>query len=214
MFHARERVTVREHGDRPELAVAPLDDDWGKTVRLQQPTERQDPRGKLSAQPAAGFIGVGEPVGGDQQRGVFGDFLGCQGAERGSLIQEETIVFRVSEVAVGAGAGGGITGAAAEEELDQAELLHLVVHEYGHALVGRLRAAAGTRQPKTIRPKTPGEVAAIWAYEAADEFRCDLFSNALVGQCITVTPSSGGEPRRFTLADLLGLPRCFRRSAR
>ncbi|WP_141689613.1 hypothetical protein [Streptomyces sp. DI166] len=94
--------------------------------------------------------------------------------------------------------------AAAEEELDQAELLHLVVHEYGHVLIGRLRAAAGTRPPKTTRPKTPDEVAAIWAYEAADEFRCDLFSNAFLGQCITVTPSSGGESRRFTLADLLG----------
>lgn len=94
--------------------------------------------------------------------------------------------------------------AAAEEELAQAELLHLVVHEYGHALIGRLRAAADTRPPKTTRPKTPEEVAAIWAYEAADEFRCDQFSNTLLGQCITVTPSSGGESRRFTLADLLG----------
>ncbi|WP_328743789.1 hypothetical protein OHT57_00425 [Streptomyces sp. NBC_00285] len=94
--------------------------------------------------------------------------------------------------------------AAAEEELEQAELLHLVVHEYGHALIGRLRAAACTRPPKTTRPKTPEEVAAIWAYEAADKFRCDQFSNTLLGQCITVTPSGGGESRRFTLADLLG----------
>lgn len=93
---------------------------------------------------------------------------------------------------------------AVEEELDQAELLHLVVHEYGHALIGRLRSAAGTRPPKTARDKTPEEAAAIWAYEAADEFRCDLFSNALMGRFATVTPGGGGEDRPFTLADLLG----------
>ncbi|MEU3091236.1 hypothetical protein ACWCQ0_38605 [Streptomyces massasporeus] len=120
----------------------------------------------------------------------------------GGIVKGKTIslVRDFSETAIVLDTGG----VAAEEELDQAELLHLVVHEYGHALVGRLRAVAGTRPPKTIRSKTPEEVAAIWAYEAADEFRCDLFSNALLGQSITVTPSSGGEPRRFTLADLLG----------
>ncbi|MGW7645466.1 hypothetical protein [Streptomyces bobili] len=93
---------------------------------------------------------------------------------------------------------------AVEEELDQAELLHLVGHEYGHALIGRLRAAAGTRAPKMARAKTPEEVAAIWAYEAADEFRCDLFSNVLMGHFVTVTPGGGGEARPFTLVDLLG----------
>ncbi|WP_328665191.1 hypothetical protein [Streptomyces sp. NBC_00328] len=71
---------------------------------------RQDLLGELSVQPAAGCVGFGEPVGGNQQRGVFGDFLGYQGAEHGGLIQEETIVFRVSEAAVGAGVGGGIQG--------------------------------------------------------------------------------------------------------
>jgi len=92
---------------------------------------------------------------------------------------------------------------AVDEELDRADFLHLVVHEYGHALIGRLRAAAGTRPPKTARAKTLEEVAAIWAYEAADEFRCDLFSNTLMGQFATVTPAEGGEPRPLTLADLL-----------
>ncbi|WP_344500458.1 hypothetical protein [Streptomyces enissocaesilis] len=92
---------------------------------------------------------------------------------------------------------------AAGEELDQVEFLHLVLHEYGHALVGRLRAAAGTRPPKTTRSKTPEEVAAIWAYEAADEFRCDLISNTLLGKFLNVTPG-GGEPRPLTFADLVG----------
>ncbi|WP_032769862.1 hypothetical protein [Streptomyces sp. CNS654] len=91
----------------------------------------------------------------------------------------------------------------AEEDLDEAELLHLVVHEYGHALIGRLRADAGTRPPKTSRAKTPEEVAAIWAYEAADEFRCDLISNTLLGMFATV-PEGSGESRPFTLADLVG----------
>ncbi|MFF5130971.1 hypothetical protein ACFY41_29115 [Streptomyces syringium] len=93
--------------------------------------------------------------------------------------------------------------AAAEEDFDAVNFLHLVGHEYGHALIGRLRAAAGTRPPKPTREQTPDEVGAIWAYEAADEYRCDLFSNALLGQFATVTPG-GGEPRPLTLADLLG----------
>ncbi|MEU7031382.1 hypothetical protein AB0A60_32400 [Streptomyces sp. NPDC046275] len=90
-----------------------------------------------------------------------------------------------------------------DEELDQAELLHLVLHEYGHALIGRLRAGAGTRPPKPTRSQTPDEVAAIWAYEAADEFRCDLISNTLLGKFGTVT-EGGGRARAFTLADLVG----------
>ncbi|MFD8802986.1 hypothetical protein [Streptomyces atroolivaceus] len=96
------------------------------------------------------------------------------------------------------------TGAdATEEDLDEAELLHLAAHEYGHALIGRLRAEAGTRPPKTNRAKTPEEVAAIWAYEAADEFRCDLISNNLLRRFAT-TSEDGGGSRPFTLADLVG----------
>ncbi|MET8514368.1 hypothetical protein [Streptomyces sp. NPDC005077] len=95
-------------------------------------------------------------------------------------------------------------GTSADEEgLDQVEMLHLVLHEYGHALIGRLRAAAGTRPPKTERSKTPEEVARIWAYEAADEFRCDMFSSTLLGKLITVT-QEGAEPRPFTFADVVG----------
>ncbi len=93
--------------------------------------------------------------------------------------------------------------AAADENIDEVEFLHLVGHEFGHALIGRLSAAAGTRPPKPTREQTPAEVAAIWAYEAADEFRCDLFSNTLLGKLVTVTPG-GGEPRPLTLADLFG----------
>ncbi|MEU1265627.1 hypothetical protein ABZ473_26865 [Streptomyces cellulosae] len=91
-----------------------------------------------------------------------------------------------------------------EQELDQAEVLHLAVHEYGHALIGRLRSSAGTRPPKTAHDKTPEEIAAIWAYEAAHEFRCDLFSNALMGQFATVAPGEGAQARPFTLANLVG----------
>lgn len=92
----------------------------GAPVRLQQPAERQDPLGELSAQPSADCVGFGESVGGDQQRGVFGDFLGCQGAELGDLIQEETIGFGVSEVAVGTGVGRGVQG---QEPCGGAQLL-------------------------------------------------------------------------------------------
>ncbi|MGW9453332.1 hypothetical protein [Streptomyces sp. NPDC055632] len=83
------------------------------------------------------------------------------------------------------------------------KLHHLVAHEYGHALLGRMRAEAGTRPPKTTRPKTPEECAAIWAYKAADEFRCDLIANAFLRQWVTITVD-GGETRPATLADLVG----------
>ncbi|MFI0990595.1 hypothetical protein [Streptomyces exfoliatus] len=89
------------------------------------------------------------------------------------------------------------------EELNKLELLHLVAHEYGHALLGRLRAGAGTRPPKTTRLKTPEECAAIWAYEAADEFRCDLIANVFLQKWATITVD-GGEARPATLADLVG----------
>lgn len=93
--------------------------------------------------------------------------------------------------------------AAAAEELDEVELLHLVLHEYGHALIGRLRAAAGTRPSRMVRPKTPEECAAKWAYEAADEFRCDLISNAFLGKFVTVT-NEDREARPCTFADVVG----------
>ncbi|MFB7825309.1 hypothetical protein [Streptomyces hydrogenans] len=90
-----------------------------------------------------------------------------------------------------------------EEELNEIELLHLVAHEYGHALLGRLRAEAGTRPPRTTRSKTPEECAAIWAYETADEFRCDLISNIFLREWATIT-GEDGETRPATLSDLVG----------
>ncbi|WP_157839120.1 hypothetical protein [Streptomyces flavidovirens] len=120
----------------------------------------------------------------------------------GGIVKGKTIslVRDFSETVIVLDAGD----ATVKEELDQVELLHLIAHEYGHAIIGRLRAVAGTRPPKTARDKTPEEAAAIWAYEAADEFRCDMFSNALLGQFATVTPRDGGESRPLNLADFLG----------
>ncbi|MFD5398614.1 hypothetical protein ACFWJW_30935 [Streptomyces sp. NPDC127097] len=118
------------------------------------------------------------------------------GTVRGKTI---SLVRDFSETAIVLATGD----AAADEDFDEVEFLHLVGHEYGHALIGRLRAAAGTRPPKPTRDLTPDEVAAIWAYEAADEFRCDLFSNTLLGKFVTVTPG-GSEPRPLTLADVFG----------
>ncbi|WP_164385783.1 hypothetical protein [Streptomyces sp. OM5714] len=119
----------------------------------------------------------------------------------GGVVKGKTIgvVQDFSETVIVLDTGAGT----ADEELDEAELLHLVLHEYGHALIGRLSAGAGTRPPKANRPKTPEEVAAIWAYEAADEFRCDLISNTFLGTFATVTEGGGGS-RPFTLADLVG----------
>ncbi|MER7362642.1 hypothetical protein [Nonomuraea wenchangensis] len=83
-------------------------------------------------------------------------------------------------------------------EMDVLDIVHLTAHEYGHVLLGRLRAAAGTRPAIPIRPQSPQEIAAILAYEAADEYRCDLLSNEILG---TVTIGKGSEARPVNLGD-------------
>ncbi|MFD8439981.1 hypothetical protein ACFV2I_33440 [Streptomyces microflavus] len=79
--------------------------------------------------------------------------------------------YSVVEMFVGAPAGDGF---------DQLEWIHTVLHEYGHVVLGRLRAAAGTRPPYPTRDQTLPEMAAILAYEAADEYRCELLSDSLM----------------------------------
>lgn len=86
------------------------------------------------------------------------------------------------------------------EEVDLVDLLHLAVHEYGHAFIGRLRGAAGTRPPRPTRMQTLEEAALVIAYEAAEEYRCDLFSNAKLN---TLHQDVDGEQVPFTLADHL-----------
>jgi hypothetical protein len=68
-------------------------------------------------------------------------------------------------------------GAPAGDDFDQLEWIHTVLHEYGHVILGRLRAAAGTRPPYPTRDQTLPEMSAILAYEAADEYRCELLSD-------------------------------------
>ncbi|MFZ3492231.1 hypothetical protein ACODT5_03140 [Streptomyces sp. 5.8] len=71
-------------------------------------------------------------------------------------------------------------GAQASDDFDQLEWIHTVLHEYGHVILGRLRAAAGTRPPYPTRDQTLPEIAAILAFEAADEYRCELLSDGLM----------------------------------
>ncbi|MFD8322677.1 hypothetical protein [Kitasatospora purpeofusca] len=118
------------------------------------------------------------------------------GTVRGKTI---SLVRDFSETAIVLDTGGTEPG----RDSDAVDFLHLLGHEYGHVLLGRLRASAGTRPPRTDRAKSPDEAAAIWAYEAADEFRCDLFSNLLLGAFAAAT-SDSCEPRPITLADLFG----------
>ncbi|MGW1093340.1 hypothetical protein ACWD4L_46035 [Streptomyces sp. NPDC002596] len=87
-----------------------------------------------------------------------------------------------------------------DEDFDLVQFLHLIVHEYGHLLIGRLRAAAGTRPPKPTRAQVPAEAAMILAYEAADEYRCNLLSNQVLNTFFTDQDS--GKSRPFTIADL------------
>ncbi len=79
--------------------------------------------------------------------------------------------YSVTEMFIGASAGRGF---------DPLEWIHTVFHEYGHVVLGRLRAAAGTRPPFLTRDQTLPEIAAILAYEAADEYRCELLSDHLM----------------------------------
>nr|BEK63608.1 hypothetical protein KPHV_08350 [Kitasatospora purpeofusca] len=75
--------------------------------------------------------------------------------------------------------------------VDPIEFVHLVAHELGHALIGRLRAAAGTRPPQPTGHPTLQEAVAIMAYQAADEYRCDLISNIVLEQVMTSETKSG-----------------------
>ncbi|NBM21004.1 hypothetical protein [Streptomyces sp. GC420] len=73
-----------------------------------------------------------------------------------------------------------LVGAPTGDDFDQLEWIHTVLHEYGHVILGRLRAAAGTRPSYPTRDQTLPEMAAIWAFEAADEYRCELLSDHLM----------------------------------
>lgn len=89
----------------------------------------------------------------------------------------------------------------AAADMDVVDIVHLATHEYGHVLQGRLRAAAGTRPARPTRDQTPEETAAILAFEAADEFRCDLLSNVVLN---TVILDVDGSRRPMHLGDAYG----------
>jgi hypothetical protein len=78
----------------------------------------------------------------------------------------------------------------------------LLAHEYCHVMLGRLRAVAGTRPVPPTRIQTFSEVARIFAYEAADEYRCDVFANSILQ---TVNLSVGDEEERQEFPVNLGL---------
>ncbi|MEU3495402.1 hypothetical protein ABZ747_18175 [Kitasatospora cineracea] len=115
--------------------------------------------------------------------------------------------YSVAEMFVGAPAG---------DDFNHLEWIHTVLHEYGHVILGRLRAAAGTRPPYPTRDQTLPEITAIWAYEAADEYRCELLSDHLMKALQQSGALSSPDPSvtinlellmhdryRSTLADLL-----------
>lgn len=59
--------------------------------------------------------------------------------------------------------------------------IHILAHEYGHAMIGRLRAVAGTKPAApTTRMQTPSEAAAVIAYRSAEEFQCDWLAHAVL----------------------------------
>jgi hypothetical protein len=81
-----------------------------------------------------------------------------------------------------------------ENPLVDLRRLATITHEYGHVLLGRLRATSGTRPGPPARTQTPTEAAAILAYETADEYRCDLFANALLSALEISIDGSGPAP--------------------
>lgn len=89
-----------------------------------------------------------------------------------------------------------------DSPLQVVEAVMFLAHEYAHVFIGRLRAKAGTRPAPPVRLQTPSEIAAILAYEAADEYRCDLFANSVLDR-LTITVDDG-EPQPVTLATLRG----------
>ncbi|MFC9797795.1 hypothetical protein ACFWGE_10695 [Streptomyces bacillaris] len=88
------------------------------------------------------------------------------------------------------------TAPADADDFDPLEFVHLLSHEFCHAFLGRLRAAAGTRPARPVRVQTPAEAAAILAYEAADEYRCDLFSNRVLATTLSVPVDEAADQHR------------------
>ncbi|MFJ8936424.1 hypothetical protein ACIRL0_12020 [Streptomyces sp. NPDC102365] len=72
------------------------------------------------------------------------------------------------------------------DAFDSLMFIHLLGHELGHAFLARLRAVAGALPVPAPRDQTPAEAAAILAYKAADEYRCDLFSNHLLTSTLSL----------------------------
>ncbi|MFD0437348.1 hypothetical protein [Streptomyces chartreusis] len=93
--------------------------------------------------------------------------------------------------------------APAGDDFDQLEWIHTILHEYGHVILGRLRAAAGTRPPYPTRDQTLPEMAAIWAYEAADEYRCELLSDFLMKELQQAGVLSSSDPSVTISLELL-----------
>lgn len=80
--------------------------------------------------------------------------------------------------------------------------IFVLVHEYAHALIGRLRAADRPRPEPLTRAQSPAEAGAALAIVAADEYRADLFANDILR---SVTYSvDGGEQQPVTLDTVHG----------
>ena len=80
----------------------------------------------------------------------------------------------------------------------------LLAHEYGHAMLGRMRSAVKTRPARPAVPggQTTDEASRIWAFLSADEFRCDaLADSVLSGVSIGI---DGQEPMPLKLGFLWG----------
>jgi hypothetical protein len=73
------------------------------------------------------------------------------------------------------------------------DAIMLVTHEYGHALIGRLRAAAGTAPAELAehQAQTLEEAAIALALRAADEYRCDMLANRVIAGIATTTDEAG-----------------------
>lgn len=90
-----------------------------------------------------------------------------------------------------------LDAARTDEDVPEALLRSLMririsIHEYGHAMLGRLRATARTRPVRSGKIQTPSEAAAIMAYQAGDEYWCDRFADdVLCGMSLRL----GGEER-------------------
>ncbi|GAA4947275.1 hypothetical protein GCM10023205_03950 [Yinghuangia aomiensis] len=92
-----------------------------------------------------------------------------------------------------------VVGVPDNDDFDLLNFLHITAHEHGHLLLSRLRADTGTRPPRPTRPQTFTEMARILAYEAADEYRCNILSNDVLGTTLITT--DGGR-RPLHLGDL------------